>query len=630
MKGSLALQRTSTLSSAQQGVKAGLREMGIGIDDRLWVWPAQFGEGVRIDWASFIAPFSSIEDHLLLGETLRWLMACWLTGCGGQFVPVAPATAKQRIQIVRKFLLALVAKDGSLDATTPRQAQQVIQRFYFSSSGECTATDRTLRAMFRLAHDLYRLRAYLPTGFSVDPFPPGFVRKMHAHGKRSDPWVAPPEPVCLELIRQAIRLLGTPADDLIRLRRKYILASESAKRRRLRRDVVGAIAARSLHGERFATLPGEDHAWTALSAEYPLTIKHLIGGLEGACALVLLFLSGPRMSEIRQARPGCLRYLRHSNGIEYPYYFAHRSKQMASSKEGIRSRIGPKSRGWILGPAGVRALEVLEQLSCNVRRLSGVDSFWATIRSRGLWTCTERTTVSVISSDRLNLRLNVFASMIGLADRTGWRGRLHSHMGRKACARFIAKRDRTALADLALQFGHLSAYVTDSTYARPDAEYQRLIDQELAAEMRETAVELAGLDLQSTFSNMGSTRVAALRDRLANFVGELYSTADVRRLLGQGVRLVPCDWGMCVYREETSACGGNQFGPSAERRSPVVCRTCINFVATEKHRPYWRRRIEDCQRVLALRDIPEQVRRLVQLRMAEAKEVLSSISREAT
>jgi hypothetical protein len=263
-----------------------------------------------------------------------------------------------------------------------------------------------------------------------------------------------------------------------------------------------------------------------------------------------------------------------------------------------------------------------------VRTVAKVNSFWAAILCSGLWTCTSRMTVSPASPSTLNTRLNVFASFIELGERTGWRGRLHSHMGRKACARFIAKRDRAALADLALQFGHLSAYVTDVGYARPDAEYRRLIDEELAAEMNEAALELARLDVSRTFSNMGDGQLSELRDRVAEFVGELYSMDEVRRLLGRGARLVPCDWGMCVYREETSACGGNQFGPSSERRSPVVCRTCINFLATEKHRPYWQRRIEDCARVLAMRRIPDQVRRLVSMRMAEAKEVISAITRE--
>jgi hypothetical protein len=556
-------------------------------------------------------------------------MACWLTGCGGEFLPVLPVTAHNRIRAVRKFLLALLEKHRYLEVITPGQAQAVMRALYFNGERHCTARAQTLRLTLHAAQDLYRLRAYLPTGFSVDPFPPGFAQTMLPYGTRSDPWVAPPEPVCLELIRQAIRLLGKPAEDVIRLRRKYVLACESAKKRR-ERQTVRKIARRALRGEQFAAVPGEDQPWTTASAEHPAAIKHLVEVIEGACAIVLLFLSGPRVSEIQRARPGCLRYLRHSNGIEYPYYFARRSKKKISPEADLPDRIDQQRRGWILGPAGVRALEVLEQLSREVRRISRVDSYWAAIRCSGLWSCTDRTTVTAAAPPAINIRLNVFASMVGLAERTGWRGRLHSHMGRKACARFIAKRDRTALADLALQFGHLSAYVTDVGYAWPDAEYRRMIDEELAAEMQETAVELAGLDPGRTFSNMEEPAVAALRDRVAHFVGELYSTADVRRLLGLGVRLVPCDWGMCVYREETSACHGNQFGPSSERRSPVVCRKCINFLATEKHRPYWQRRIQDCERVLALRGIPDQVRQLVQLRMAEAKEVISCIGRQAT
>jgi hypothetical protein len=129
---------------------------------------------------------------------------------------------------------------------------------------------------------------------------------------------------------------------------------------------------------------------------------------------------------------------------------------------------------------------------------------------------------------------------------------------------------------------------------------------------------------------MGAPELTELRERATRFVGEMRSVQDVRRLLGRGVRLVPCDWGMCVYREMTSACSGNRFGPSSERRSPVVCRNCINFVATEKHRPYWQRRIDDCQRVLKLRGMPEQVRRLVETRMAEAQEVVASISKQAS
>lgn len=624
-------QRASGLSLEQARVRAGMITLGIDMDAPCWVWPAQatYTARRRLDWAVFLRPLEgAIRVNPQLGSALQWLAACWLTGCGGEFLPVHPSTAHNRILNVRRLLRAMLDDAEYLETVTPRQAQHAFRKLYFDESGQSTSKRTSLRHVLYATHDLYRLRAYLPVSFAVDPFPPAFVQQVLARAGRSDPWTAPPEPVCLELIRQAIRLLGKPADDIIRLREKYIVACESLKRRE-QRYRVSVAAARILKGERFATLDGEDVSWTHLSAEHPRTIKRLVAALEGACATVLLFLSGPRVSEIQRAGPGCLRYLRHANGISYPYYFAHRSKQRVSPADtGVRYRLDSQNRGWILGPAGVRALEVLEKLSRRVRAASKSTSYWASVVCSGLWSVSSRTRFSAATPSRLNIRLNDFAQLVGLAERTGWHGRLHSHMGRKACARFIAKRDRTALADLALQFGHLSAYVTDVGYARPDAEYRRLIDDELAAEMYEVAADLASLDVERTFSNLADPAVVELRERATGFVGQMRSTVDVRRMLGQGVRLVPCDWGMCVYREETSACGGNEFGPSPERRSPVVCRTCINFLATKKHRPFWQRRVEDCRRVLAHRGLPEQTASLVQLRLSEALQVLTSISGE--
>jgi hypothetical protein len=154
-----------------------------------------------------------------------------------------------------------------------------------------------------------------------------------------------------------------------------------------------------------------------------------------------------------------------------------------------------------------------------------------------------------------------------------------------------------------------------------------LIDEELAGELSEVAAQLANLDVNHAFSNLSAEQIRTLRDRAASFVGEIRSSQDVRRMLGLGVKLVPCDWGMCVYREQTSACSGDRHGPSYERRAPSVCQKCVNFVATDKHRPFWQRRIEDCQDVLAMRDLPKQTMQLVELRLAEAKEVLDAINR---
>ena len=121
-----------------------------------------------------------------------------------------------------------------------------------------------------------------------------------------------------------------------------------------------------------------------------------------------------------------------------------------------------------------------------------------------------------------------------------------------------------------------------------------------------------------------------VRERVTQFLGEMRSALDVRRLLASGVRLVPCDWGMCIYRQETSLCEGTRDGPSAERRSPNVCRKCLNFVAPARHLPFWRRRIGDCRRVLSHRDLPQQTKSLVQERLAEALDVLTKIQQETS
>lgn len=610
-------------------IETWMQQHGIHVETSRWVYaPDHIGSEVSrvIDWAKMMEPLAAcLEANPALMRTLQWLCACWLSGCGGEFQSLAFASVRTRLRVIRQMLVKLLAPGIALEEITPVRAQRALLDGFVGGHGRRLKA-RTLYTRMHILRDLYRLRAYLPSGLAVDPFPDSSHQSILSQGLRSTPWAAPPEPVCLELLRGAIRLLGTPADDVIRLHDRYISACESLNPRGYDRARVRRAARRMLAGEHFAVLRGEREPWTELSAADPGAIKRLTAAIEGACAVVLLFLSGPRVSELMRAGPGCLQYLRHGNGIAYPYFCADRSKQRISRSVLHETRSG--DRGWIVGPAGVRALKVLERLSRIPRRVSGIRSYWIAVKCSGLWTCTQRKTLTAMTPQVINERLNACAALMGLEARTGWRGRLHSHMGRKACARFIAKRDRTALADLALQFGHLSAYVTDVAYARPDAEYRRLIEEELATEMQEAAAELAGLDVKRTFSQMERAQLVEIRDRAAHFAGEMRTGVEIRRMLGQGVRLVPCDWGMCVYRQETSLCGGNQYGPSAERRSPVLCRNCLNFVATAKYRDYWRRRVADCQRVLAHRGLPEQTATLVQARLSEAKEVLSSLSKE--
>lgn len=635
MKRTLVARQTSSQADGRARVAAWMSEHGVEMNAPIWHFPlgnCDFRPN-RIVWARFLRGFpAESASSELAGEVLRWAGACWLSGCGGEFRRMRFSAARDRLRMLRHILLRLLPQYHNLETITPRTVQGVVHQMYLNGDGSSWVTPYTLRKCLEVIHDVYRLRRFLPSGFSVDPVPQNYVASVMPRGRPSVPWNAPSEPVCLELIRQAIRIMDVPAQDIIRLRDKYIQACERAKGMHYGEYKAARLAASSLKGERFSTIPGERHSWTDLDPEDPRAVHKLLLVVQGACAIAIFFLSGPRISEVRRAGVGSLQYVRHSNGIRYPYFFAERSKQGTPDRTpfaGAQHRLNRPGRGWILGPAGVQALTVLHKLSRWPRAISGINNYWLTVHGGCLWnSChTRKPKISVVLPDLLNSWLNAFAHHVQLAECTGWNGRLHSHMGRKACARFIAKRDRTALADLAVQFGHLSAYVTDSCYAQPDSEYRRLLEDELASEMADVAQNLAALDVQRTYTTMGPDELGEIQKRMTRFVGDLRSGLEIRQLLGAGVRLVPCDWGMCIYRPQTSACGGGQYGPS-ERRSPAVCQKCVNFVATAKHRPFWQRRVEDCRRTLAHRGLPEQTVQLVKLRLAEALEVLASIAKE--
>jgi hypothetical protein len=614
-----------------------LQRVGIDFDAEVWTWTSYFDEAeatntTPIRWKEFMKPLASVKaESTNLEELFRTLAAILLTGCDGQAELLIPQSIKNILRDLRSLFLHFPNnRIPPLSTITPLQVQTAAKRMYFDSDGKPRVTKRSILSLIRSVRTLFIYAQYLPDALVLDPFPKkvaeSFCRDASPGG---GPRAAPPEPVCIELIRQAIRLLEEPAEDVIRMRSLYISTCEALRtadnvdvkdlKEHCRREII-----RVFSGERFATVSGEESPWCATVPGKSLELHALVRVIQGACAVVLLFLAGPRLSELQRAGVGCLRHKLHDNGITYPYFVAARSKRRASA---IRDKAKRplKDRGWTIGPAGQRALEVLEQLSLPLREISGKPGYWTTHTSNVAWPYAKRPKFGNMSHSNFNKRLNLFARWTRVGETTGWSGRLHTSMGRAACARFIAKRDRSALGDIAVQFGHLSAYTTDYYYARPDAEYRRLVEDELFVEMKVVAADLAALNPANTFSNVDKPSLLAIRDRADHFLGQIASGSDVRRLLGAGTRLVPCDWGMCVYRQETSGCEGSEFGPSAERRSPIVCMKCLNFVATEKHRPFWERRVADCKKYLALRAMPEQTVLLMKERLREAETVLAGM-----
>ncbi|MDI2589817.1 hypothetical protein POF45_00005, partial [Pseudomonas sp. 681] len=435
-------------------------------------------------------------------------------------------------------------------------------------------------------------------------------------------WEAPPEPVCIYLLRSAIRFLDVMTEELLRIFFKYVFAVEEAKGQGLvTKKKISAFANAVLKGENFPSGSEFDTLIKNLKADKPNDIASLLNHLQTACFVIISYTSGPRVSEIRRASTESLKYVRHIKGREFPYYYAARSKKRFSGDRNVSNATEDESP-WVLSPAGVIAFGVLKRLSEPARAKSKKDNLWLVTAGNALWPFNARQGYSVISSTAINKRLNSFAVFMNLKSTIGWEGRLYSHMGRKHFARFIAKRDRAALGDLALQYSHTSAYSVDISYAKPDSEFRRLLKEEFNVEMESVALELAGLSPQQIFHNVG----AKFESRtIGKFVGQVRSIKEIRILLSRGTILVPCQWGVCMYRQETSACKGSKQEPNPENRSPSTCVGCLNFIATPKHRLWWQNYKDDSLRFLRQSNLPQQTRLILTSRLEECEEVLRII-----
>jgi hypothetical protein len=176
------LQRPYHRESAQSRRLSDLSRHGIGLEDPCWTWSTSYATAKhcrQFNWVTFLRPLSQCAlANPQLPSTLRWLAASWVTGCGGEFRPVTFASSCSRLRMMRPLLIRLLTRYGALETVTPRQCQETFRELYFTEEGNGRAERRSLGVALDSTQDLYRLRAYLPTGLAVEPFPVTYRQSM--------------------------------------------------------------------------------------------------------------------------------------------------------------------------------------------------------------------------------------------------------------------------------------------------------------------------------------------------------------------------------------------------------------------------------------------------------------------
>ncbi|NTX30345.1 site-specific integrase [Burkholderia pyrrocinia] len=328
---------------------------------------------------------------------------------------------------------------------------------------------------------------------------------------------------------------------------------------------------------------------------------------EGACALLLLMLVGFRVSELLALNIDCLIEEADADGSSLGYI------------KGTAAKKGGKQRRWVAGDPVqklVRYLIALTSFRKTVSRRSG-----ALLVTRSPGSPLFRRNVPMRRLDRSGLvrRIKLFVCG-GLIEGIPRARRFHPHMARKTFAQLAVRRDKSNLEPVAAQLGHALQSFTDKIYVGRDYELEKLLAE---ANRRELAEALEDLLTCSDIGGKAAPAFMRTREDVARFRGRKSLNLLIDKLIEQGVVIVPCHWGYCVYSRAHSRCDGDQSGPNEIKRAPDVCSGCHNLCVTPKQRAWWERRARD-QEVFLSRDLCEQTRVIVQRRLSGARSVLAS------
>ncbi|WP_206605934.1 MULTISPECIES: hypothetical protein [unclassified Variovorax] len=469
----------------------------------------------------------------------------------------------------------------------------------------------TLGTYRGVLHLLYLQGGRLPD-VAIDEPVPVLLQRLSKHDRGWLPYT--PDEIAVPLVSAALRLIGTPASDVIALWHRAQAAYDAALAAGVSQTKAGFRVVDAIANFSFSTLPDEARPWQAAPVTSTKRVRALVDRIAEACFIVVAYLVGARVSEILGLQAGCIERHPSADGTEQFAYLAGRIYKTARAESGQAHR-------WPAPPAVERAIAVMEQLSAPLRQRTGRTDLWLSPDSTGLAGPAARIRVPGVQTiiGRLN---KGFAVFIDLPQYRGVAWHLNTHQGRKTFARFVGKRDRTGLDALRVHFGHVSRVMTDRGYVGTDFVLDELIDRHARDETRAALEEL--LTAVSLGGKAG--RMMAARSEFRGRTREAGVQAYVEFLMAEtDLRLGACDWGYCVYRSETSACLGGERGPNPLLRTQSACASCSNFAVTSRHRPVWEARRARNLALMQDHRLDAESRALAQARVNECERILAQL-----
>lgn len=535
-----------------------IRTAGRRADQNRFSWTIPMPEGSRI----------SASDHAhLIRAAKHFLWSMHLDPPRGR-KRSSSASLHQKAMLLRPILEWMasegLARFGEIDPAAVERLC-VWLRNRPSRGGSGPIRPGTITGYLLAIKDLYRQREKLGDAPLVDPLPLETTYEAAGHTRATKgaiPFI--PDEVAIAILREALRWVEEHGDTIVMaetIRREARSQGLLRGKRRASDHVRAALKRASLAGPSGEPLDGA------------YAVRHAATHLVEACYIVIAGFVGMRVSEIVSMKAGPIEYSPiGESGVDQSYVVARLFKTVDDPNGRIER--------WVAPAPVVRAVELLERLSAPLREASGREELF-------LVKNTQFGEIVPVTHMHIAWRINDFARHVGIPDHDGQPWLFSTHQFRKTFARFIARRDRTQLLGLAEHFKHASVAMTARGYVGSDFDLHSLIDHEARAE---TAAALDRLLAAKRLGGKMGERIVAGNARFRGRAGEQVRRDYVAFILEEtDLRIHACDYGWCVFQQETSRCGG-ELQPDEAGRAPAVCLSCANMVIEAKHEAYWRNR----------------------------------------
>lgn len=568
---------------------------------------------LKLYWGKLaLADDATRHQRQYLTRSLKQFMSAYMDLLGARYGGISGATVLGvwgRINVVVSWMterqiwrLSQLTRDDMIE--------------FLRSPGQRTNTARsagTIKSYVALFNTLWQLREKYTAPLRINPWGLGKERSVRGAATRSDPWKPAPDALALPLIDDALAWLDQYGEFTVelasriwKLRNRQLGKSHGVRRR---------AAEKEYHS--ISQLPTFQQMVFALKAEHNRTgsvVRKAITTTQDAVLVTILFLVGPRISEVFSLKADCLAAQQLNNGTD-----AYFIQGVAAKKHAI-------VRQWIVPESVRRGIELLIRLHDQQRICVGFKYLF--IAGNGIVDGVGRKTrrVPANSGPRMIKR---FAGGAFRAKKWPATHRLHPHAARKTFASMVMRRDKHALGALANHLGHLRDMITAGSYGGGDLELSQIMQEE---DRKDLVDGLTDLLMSSEVAGPAAPALAAARASVGDpktFRGKRVLEAMVEDMISKGVVLAPCYWGYCVYSRMHSACRGDDFGPNPIERCADVCARCRNFCVTQKHRPFWEQRHARDELFLKSPNLSEQTILVVQRRLARSASVLASLNNQA-